>query len=313
MAGLTPRAALCIQAATAVCRGTAGSMAVFTNLRHRAEYLGFRVVAAIIGVLPLELASRWSGAGWRLIAPLLKRHQRALTNLAMAFPEKSANERETIALAMWDNLGRTFAEFFHLDELTVGGRISLEQPERFEALRGIGSAVICSLHMGNWEIVAEAARFLGQRPAGVYQALTNPLVDAMINRKRAPLYPGGLFAKSPRTAMKLLHYAREGGWVAFLADQREGRGVLAPFFGKPAPSTPFPAVIARSVGAPLYVARVKRLGGARFSIAVEEIEAPRSADRDADVAQTTRLIQAAFERMVREAPEQWMWAHRRWD
>jgi Kdo2-lipid IVA lauroyltransferase/acyltransferase len=288
-------------------------MAVLTRLSQTAEYAGFRLVAFVFGALPLELASRWSGAGWRLVAPRLKRHQRTLANLAIAFPDKSAAERERIALGMWDNLGRTFAEFFHLREIVDSDRIVYEPIEQFEALRGLGAAVICSLHMGNWEILVQSALALGKRPAGVYQALTNPLVDRMINELRAPLYPGGLLPKSPRTAMKLLHYAREGGWLAFLSDQREGRGILAPFFGRPAPSTPFPAMIARSVDIPLYVARVKRLPGVRFSIAVEEVPVARTQDRDADIAATTRLIQAAFERMVREAPEQWMWAHRRWD
>jgi Kdo2-lipid IVA lauroyltransferase/acyltransferase len=288
-------------------------MAVLKRIRHRIEYIGFLLVAALIGALPLELASRWSGAGWRAIAPRLKRHRRAIANLTMAFPEKSADEREQIALAMWDNLGRTFAEFFHLEEIFRSDRVSLEQPERFEALRGKGAFVACSLHMGNWEIVSQAALLVGLRPAGVYQSLTNPLVDRRINQMRAPLYPGGLWSKSPRTAMKLLHYVREGGCVAFLADQREGRGILAPFFGRPAPSTPFPAVIARSVGVPVYLARVKRLAGVRFSIGMEEIEVPHTPDRNADVAATTRLIQAAFEQMVREAPQQWLWAHRRWD
>jgi len=265
-------------------------MAVVKRIRHRIEYLGFLVVAAAIGALPLEFASRWSGAGWRAIAPHLKRHRRATANLALAFPEKSAAEREQIALAMWENLGRTFAEFFHLEEIVKSGRVSLEQPERFEALRGKGAAVVCSLHMGNWEIAIESALLVGMRPAGVYQSLTNPLVDRWINQIRAPLYPGGLLPKSPRTAMKLLHYVRDGGWVAFLADQRDGRGLRAPFFGRPAPSTPFPATIARSVGAPVYLARVKRLPGVRFSIAMEEIKVPKTSDRDADVAATTCLI-----------------------
>jgi Kdo2-lipid IVA lauroyltransferase/acyltransferase len=288
-------------------------MAVLARVKQAAEYAGFRLVAFVFGALPLELASRWSGAGWRLIAPRLRRHQRTLANLRSAFPEKTAAEREAIAIGMWDNLGRTFAEFFHLREIVAGDRIAYEPVEPFEALRGMGAAVICSLHMGNWEILVQSALNLGMRPAGVYQALTNPLVDRTINDLRAPLYPGGLLPKSPRTAMKLLHYAREGGWVTFLADQREGRGILTPFFGRPAPSTPFPAMIARSVDIPLYVARVKRLPGVRFSLAVEEIPVPRTQDRNADIAETTRLIQAAFERMVREAPEQWMWAHRRWD
>ncbi|MGO8800343.1 MAG: hypothetical protein ACLQJL_14810 [Roseiarcus sp.] len=109
-------------------------MTVLRRLRHWIEYLAFLAIAGIIRALPLETASRWSGAGWRLVAPRLGRHQRALNNLALAFPEKSPAEIETIALGMWDNLGRTFAEFFHLQEIVDDGRVEFETPEHFDAV-----------------------------------------------------------------------------------------------------------------------------------------------------------------------------------
>ena len=42
--------------------------------------------------------------------------QRARENLTAAFPEKCAAEIEAIIAAMWDNLGRTVAEYAHLDK-----------------------------------------------------------------------------------------------------------------------------------------------------------------------------------------------------
>jgi KDO2-lipid IV(A) lauroyltransferase len=284
------------------------------RLRHRIEYLVFLAFASLIRALPLETASRWSGAGWRLVAPWLHRHRRALNNLSLAFPEKSPAEIRAIAMGMWDNLGRTFAEFFHLDEIVNGGRIEFEPPELFEIMRQRpGGSVACSLHMANWEIVSQASRPLGWRPAGVYQKIANPFVDRYVSALRASLYPGGLWQKSPQVARNLLRYAREGGCAAILADLRDENGLPAPFFGRPAPSTSLPASIARSVGCPLYAFRVKRLNGARFSIRVEEVATPRTDDRNADIAAATLSLQATFEAMIREAPEQWMWAHRRWD
>jgi Kdo2-lipid IVA lauroyltransferase/acyltransferase len=302
------------QATSALSRPDRYLMNFTKQLRHAIEYIVFMALGFVIRALPLELASRWSGAGWRLFAPHFRRHQRALTNLALAFPEKSPAQIQQIALGMWDNLGRTFAEFFHIEEIVSGDRIQMDPPELFEALRAhVGGFVACSLHMGNWEIVSQAALRLGRRPAGVYQKITNPLVDRYVSAIRAPLYPGGLMQKSPRTARALLRYAREGGCVAFLADQRERRGIIAPFFGRPALSPSFPALVARSLDAPLFVCRAKRLDGVRFSLRVERLIVPQTADRDADVATATRAIQSAFELMIREAPDQWMWAHRRWD
>ena len=150
------------------------------RLRHRIEYLAFLTIAGIIRALPLEMASRWSGAGWRLVAPRLGRHRRALQNLALAFPEKSPAEIERIARGMWDNLGRTFAEFFHLQETVAGDRIEFERPEMLDAMRARGGGMVaCGLHLGNWEITAQAAVRCGAQAAGVYQKITNPLVDRL--------------------------------------------------------------------------------------------------------------------------------------
>ena len=283
-------------------------------MREWVEFAAFRLVAAGVGALPLETASALSGQAWRLVAPRLRRHRRALDNLAFAYPEMSSAERERIAAAMWENLGRTFAEFFHIERIIADGRITFEPPlERFEAIAAAGPCVVCGEHLGNWEILAYAGVRLGMPFAGVYQNLTNPLVDKWLLKKRAPLYPGGLYGKSTATARALLRVARDGGYPAFFADQRASHGIPVPFFGRPASSLTFPAIIARSVGLPIYVGRVLRLPGVRFTIDFKIVEVPLTADRDADIRVATENIQACIEQFVRASPEQWMWAHRRWD
>jgi Kdo2-lipid IVA lauroyltransferase/acyltransferase len=286
----------------------------WASQRHRLQYFVFLMVALAIRTLPLEIASQWSGLGWRLVAPRLRRHRRAVENLVLAFPEKTAGEIEQIALQMWENLGRTFAEFFQIDRIIKSDRIQLEAPESFELLREkLGGSVVCGLHMGNWEILSQAAIRIGWSPAGVYRKMTNPFVDRFVNSVRAPLYPGGLIEKSPTAARSLLRHARGGGCIAFLADQREARGLATTFFGRPANSTSFPATVAHVLDAPLYVCRVKRLKAVRFSISVAQVAVPRTGDRDADILATTKSIQSAFEFMIREVPDQWMWGHRRWE
>jgi KDO2-lipid IV(A) lauroyltransferase len=109
-----------------------------------------------------------------------------------------------------------------------------------------------------------------------------------------------------------MRIAREGGAVSLMADLRDRGGISVPFFGRPAPSTTFPALLCRTSDAVLVAARVVRIGGARFFIDGKVVEIPRTEDRDADVAEGTRRIQALFEEWIREHPEQWMWAHRRW-
>ena len=285
----------------------------FNDLLHRLEYAGFRLLQAATLALPLEAASRGSGKAWRWIAPHLHRQQRVLDNLALAYPELPLEERKRIAADMWENLGRTFAEFFHLEEIVADGRIALEPLERFETIAHGGPFVVCGLHLGNWEIMSQAGKRFGVPLTGVYQRLSNPYVDAATAKLRAPQYEGGLLPKTPVTARTLLKKAREAGYPAFLADLRDDRGAEVPFFGRPALSNFFPALLARSTGLPLYACAVYRRPNVRFSIRIEPVHIPQTNDRQADAVAATAALQAQFEAFIREAPEQWMWGHRRWD
>ena len=282
------------------------------DFRYRAEFFVFRVVAALFQALPLELASGLSGWLWRVIAPRLRRHQRAMAQLGLAFPDMNEAERDRIAHEMWETLGRTFAESFHLAEIAASDRITVD-PRATEALaRTGGHFVICGAHQGNWEIATMGLLRMGLAPTGLYQRIKNPLVDAYVQAMRAPYYPSGLLAKEPATGLKLMRHVKRGGCLALLADLRDGIGVKVPFFGRPAPSTPFPAMLARNLDTPLFAVRIQREPGVRFALSVEEIPVPHTADRDADVLAATASLQAALERSIRARPEQWMWAHRRW-
>ena len=285
-----------------------------TSLRYRLEDLAFVFAGLCFKALPLETASWLSGTLWRQLGPRLgsRRQTRALANLARAFPEKSAVEHKVLAAAMWENLGRTFAETFWLAEIAASDRLTVEAPHGYETEST--ARVVCAAHQGNWEVAVLAVSSApNAQPAGIYQRIKNPLVDARVRRMRSFLYPGGLYAKTPATPRQLIRHAREGGTLAVLADQRDLRGPRVNFFGAPAPSTPFPAMVARTLGLKLYAGEIVRKPHVRFDIRLVEIPVPQTEDREADIIAATAALQAEFERTIRRHPEQWMWSHRRWD
>ena len=290
------------------------NLSAFMKLRYACEYAVLRAVAGVMRALPLELASRFMGATWRLIAPLTKRHAHALENLALAFPDMAPEERERIARAMWANLGRVAAESFQLDRLYRDRhRYTLDvEDARNCASQNSGACVLVSLHTGNWELVAQPAADVGLETAAVYQALKNPYADRYLAGLRHLFYPAGLYPKSHSTARKLVQHVRDGGAIAFLADQRDVRGVQVPFFGQPAWATPFPVMVARTYGVPLLVCRTIRREGVNFHIEAKTLDIPRDGDRHSDIQEGTARVHAQFERWIREYPEQWMWIHRKW-
>jgi KDO2-lipid IV(A) lauroyltransferase len=284
------------------------------GLRPRLEFAALLLAITIARAMPLQAASWLSGKLWRFIAPRLRRQKRALANLALAYPEKSPGERRAIAAAMWENLGRTFAESLHIKALTKSDRIVFEPPEVFdEAARGAKPFIVCGLHLGNWEILAHGGERLGVSLIGIYQRMSNPHVDALMRSIREPLYRAGLTPKTPMAARVLLRAIKDGACPCFLADLRDDNGPFVPFFGQPARSTVFPALLARTTGVPLYAGAAFRRPGARFSIRIAPISMTRTNNSAADALAATKMLQRQYEAFIREAPEQWMWAHRKWD
>jgi KDO2-lipid IV(A) lauroyltransferase len=86
-----------------------------------------------------------------------------------------------------------------------------------------------------------------------------------------------------------------------------------PFFGKNARTQPIAAIIARRVGARIWMARCVRIGTeSRFKIEIKELRVPRSANQAEDIRWSLAAMVHQFEVWIQEAPEQWMWSNRIW-
>lgn len=299
---------------------------ILRDLQFRVEYGSLRSVVAAVRALPLETATAMSAKAWRNLAPRInaKRHNRALANLAIAFPDKSEEDRLRICMAHWENLGRVMAETMQIDRLADSpDRIEITSKAMFERYRDrLGSAIGVSLHMGNWELAALPFTRSGGNPAAIYRSVNNPYVDAYLRDQRKTLYPGGLFGRGVvegdhgddrRTARLITDYVRGGGRLGMVCDLYDRTGIEVPFFGKPARTQAIGAMIARRTGARVWLSRCKRIGtSSRFEIDLQELRVPRSNNQSQDIYWVMSEMQKVFEAWIRECPEQWMWSNRRW-
>jgi Kdo2-lipid IVA lauroyltransferase/acyltransferase len=265
-------------------------------------------------LMGIDRASAFSGWLWRKIAPLTERQRRARRHLTTSIPSLDAETVEQVLRGMWDNLGRTTAEGFFLEQI-------ITDPNRFDcdagtlealALAKIKGAVFVSGHIGNWELGAPFLWVNGIEAAGIYRHIKSAAIDHAIRSLREPFYKAGLWRLRSQAARAALKAADQGKTVMILADQRDGAGIIVPFFGQPAPSTSFPALISRERGVPLFAARVRRIKGVQFAFETVRIDQGWSEDRQADLQRITAKLQAQLETWITNTPEQWMWAHRRW-
>lgn len=286
------------------------------RLRHRLEAWLISALLWLIERLRPETASNLGGAVARRIGPLLPVSRVADANLRLAMPELDAAARARIIRGVWDNLGRTACEFPHvaaLRETASGPGYEIEGGAELAAVLAPGGPAICvSAHMANWEVLPAVATANGARMASYYRAASNPLADAIIVGRRAG---GGmaLFPKGAAGARGGMAHLRDGGTLGLLFDQKMNDGIEARLFGHPAMTAPAAAALALRYKAPIFAVQVLRIGPARFRvIAGPPLPWPATGDRHADIAALTQAMNDCLERWVREAPEQWLWLHRRW-
>lgn len=284
------------------------------SLRHRFEYGLIVLATGIMRLFGVEASANFFAWLARSIGPRTRRHKQSLKNLAIAFPEFSAAEHERIAHAMWDNMGRVAAELMLIDRVIADpARVDIRGTEGLEAaVRDRVPQVGATPHVGNWELTIWPVKQLGGDPGAVYRPLPNPYIDRLVRSRRSELFSGGLFAKGkeegPRAAKVLIDFVRGGGWLGFVCDHVDRRGVDVTFLGQSVRVSYVPALIARHTDAWLWVARTVRLGTqSRFRLDAVRLALPISDDKRSDAHQATRLIFRQFEAWIREHPEQWQW------
>lgn len=290
-------------------------MSLGQDLAWRLEGAAFAGLIGLMRMLGLERASAVGGWLLKTLGPKTSTQKTVMRNLRIAFPDMPQAEREALALAQWEQTGRTFAETMVMDQLTpASGRIEIVGLERLHAIRDSGKpAVLVSGHMANIEVMAAVIVSAGVPCQVTYRAANNPYVDRQIREARAR-YGVTLFApKGGDGARELLAGMSRGESVALMNDQKFSEGPEVIFFGQPVNAAPGPSRLALRFGTFIQPMSVVRLPGVRFRVTAHEpIELDKTGDRPGDIVRGVQAITRFIEDRVREHPVDWFWVHKRW-
>ena len=254
-----------------------------------------------------------------------RRRRIARANLRIAFPELDEAQRLLLARRSCRSFvltcleGAKFLTRFDLRraEKTVREIVD-EAEETIDKVRAIhedaGGCVFVVPHLGNWEFLAHAGALAGIPLTVPVRPLDNRKLEASLYEMRAS---SGQEILSKKNAFFHLREAlRKGRSVAILADQNAGgEGIDAPFFGRPARTTPAPAALAVLYNRPLVLISCLRKGDARrYEILLSEPIAPDMNAKSAkkEMERLTKLVNEETENFVRKGPEQYLWIHDRW-
>jgi Kdo2-lipid IVA lauroyltransferase/acyltransferase len=295
------------------------SGSVKVSVRERMEFAVVWLFVSSVRLLPRRLARgvgvAISAAAFHGLGRLRKVGRR---NLELAFPEKTASDREGILRTVYRNLGYLLAEFCKMPGYTAeraSGFIRYEGLENFLQARERGKGVlVLTGHLGAWELSSFYHSLMGMPMGMVIRRLDNPLVDAFVNRIRC--LHGNRVIHKDDFARGLIASMRAGETVGILMDTNmtPPQGVFVPFFDVLACTASGMARIAAKTGAAvvpgfLLWEKSEKRYVLRFG---EELGVVHTGDAESDAVVNTAAFTAAIEGYVRRYPEQWLWMHRRW-
>lgn len=271
----------------------------------------------LLGRLPKRVASNLGGAIARFLGPKLRVSERARRNLRRFLPELGPEGIERTVVEMWDNLGRTAAEYPHLTRFTVfvpDADIEVDGVEHVERAKADGKPIVFfAAHLANWELPGLAAARQGTPVHLVYREANNRHVETLFREGRGA-FAAGLIPKGASGARLAMQALKSGKHLGMLLDQKMNDGIAVPFFGVDAMTAPALAVLALRFDCAVLPVRVERLGGApKFRVTVEApMDLPRTGDKTQDAKTLMTAVNARMEAWIRARPGQWLWLHRRW-
>jgi KDO2-lipid IV(A) lauroyltransferase len=279
-------------------------------LRKLGTWLGV-LVLWLVHFLPLP----WIGALGAAMGSLLYRFGRGRVtrvNLALCFPEMGEQERHDLGLRHFRMLGRNALE---LSVMVWGSEKELLALTRHEGLEHLHAAAA-----GGHPVIAMAPHFIGLNMGGirvayeypgtasVYSKQKNPVLDRIFLKARTRF--GNPHLVSRQDGLRSVIRAIKGGKpFYFLPDMDFGirDAIFSPFFGVPTATITALPRLAKLTGARVIPVITRQEGDhyvARFYPAWEDYP---SGDLEADV----RRMNAFIEERVKEMPEQYFWAHKR--
>ena len=283
-------------------------------------YLLVRLLICAVQSLSLEtcqsLAKRVGGFCWRV---LKLRRKVTEENLMLAFPEKTQEERDAIALAMWEHILLMVMEIAHAPrkvKRTTWRQFSSIPSMKEMLVRQIDKrpTVIISGHLGNFEMGGYLLALHGFPTHTVARPLDNVFLDRFVNDFRGST--GQYMLSKHGSGEQIAEVLNQGGTLALLGDQHAGSGACwVDFFGKPASTHKAVAVFTLGSLAPTAVSAALRRSGKPLVIdmKVADIVDPKDADfQYGTIPLLTEWYTRHLEALIRTAPEQYWWVHRRW-
>ncbi|HEX2269236.1 MAG TPA: lysophospholipid acyltransferase family protein [Pyrinomonadaceae bacterium] len=285
------------------------------------EYAAAKSVLTTLGLLPAPAAyacGRTMGKLAHALAGDLRRT--GATNLRLAFPEKSEEERAELLRACFDSLGRELGLFSQFATRSQEDLRNLIEPRGIENLEAAKRAhgnrlLLFTAHLGAWELTSFGLALFGHPFSFLVRRIDNPQIEQFVDGVRMRF--GNQTLDKQSAARSMLKILRAGETpLGLLPDLNtlDDEAIFVDFFGVPAATTFIVAKLALRTGAPLVPVFAPWCEEKKkYLLIVDPPVIPKpTGDEETDVRRLTMELSSLIENQIRRYPGQWLWIHKRW-
>lgn len=252
-----------------------------------------------------------------IVAHVLRyRRKVIITNLTKSFPQKTKKEINRIARRYYRHLSYMIIEAVNLrfsPRKRIAQCMGVQNPEALQQLIDKNRNVLIILgHYGNWEYGCAKIANFDIRTTAVYKKLSSPIFERFYMEMRSKT---GVEPIEMRDTMRKMVELRDSGRrfaLLSVADQTPTRSQIhywLPFLNQDTGVFVGPERLAKKFDMAVLYCEIKRLGFSRFDTKLTLItESPATEPEHAITDRFYQLLEAS----IREAPENWVWSHRRW-
>ncbi len=249
--------------------------------------------------------------GWGMLLLLRSRYAIAYRNLQLCYPDMSDKDIKSLLRQNFRSMGRAVFET-GMAWYWSDARIRKHMVVSDESIKNImdnasSGQIVLTCHFLDLEM---HARMYGlyHPGVGVYKPNRNPVIEIEQTKGRTR---ANKYMVSHRNVRGIIKALRDGNPIWYAADQdyRTNNRVFVPFMAVPdCPTITAPSTLGRLKNVVCIPSYAIRLKGGKYKLVVDpKLENYPTQNLEADATRYNEFVARA----INEAPEQYMWVHRR--
>jgi len=237
-------------------------------------------------------------------------------NLDLVFPNKSETEKKRIMKGFYHHLCDMILESIKsmtISEAEMKKRFVFSNIEEIHALEKANKSVILmGGHYASWEWMFIVQKYIKHRGFGIYKRLANKYFDALAKRIRARYNTTLITTKE---TIKILSESSKKGELSisgFASDQSPKAHKAfhwQKFMGIKVPVHTGGEMIAKRLDFAIVFFKVKKIKRGYYETTFKTLTMNPKEFKDYEI---TDLFLTLVENQIREAPEYYLWTHKRW-